>query len=273
MNRIIAKKSISDDLVKFEITTSAADDFKPGQYIILRNDEKDPEVLLPVIKTNTDKKTVIVAVHATSQETRKIANLNAGNIFYKVDGPFGHQVQIDNVGTVLCVAREAGSLLLLPVLASLRAAGNRIITILSARSAEGIILEDEIKAISNELITCTDDGSLGEKLTVSEAEAKVWRNSKINQVIVIGSARTIKETYTLSTRYHTKTQSFLYLDQTAENGFGIFRVNICGAAKAVCVDGINFNAYYPNLEEMAKRFACKENTLNKQGIRVEAVPA
>jgi NAD(P)H-flavin reductase len=256
MNRIIAKKNLSEELVKFEIRTSiAVNEIKVGQYIILNIEKDDAGIPLAVVKTDSEKETITVIVYATDDYTRQLTRLNSGNKIFRIDGPFGYPVPIENFGTVLCVGRGPGIIPLLPVLFSLRTSGNDIITILSAQTREGIILEKEIAAISDEVITITDDGSSEAKGSVCQVIGQILRNNKINHVFVFGSAITIKSTCSHTTKYDIPTQAILYLNKSDQkSGHGIFRVSICGTVKAVCVDGYNFNAYYPNFEEMIKRF-------------------
>lgn len=260
MNKIIAKRSISDSLVKLEIRTDTAKiEFYPGQYVNLRNKKNDAAIALPVVKADSDRETITVIVSATDDNSRNLAGLIVGSELFAIDGPLGDRAQIGNYGTVLCIGRGQGIVGLLPVLVALRAAGNQIITILSARTAEGIILENEVKAISEEVITLTDDGSYGEKEQVCHSMGKLLRYRKFDHVLAVGSPKTIKETCSVTTKYNVPSQAVLYLDKSAENKMhGIFKVSILGSAKAVCVDGHNFNAYFANLEEMVKRFVTED---------------
>lgn len=254
MNKIIAKKSISEDLVKFEIRTSIAlNEFKPGQYIVLRNDTNDPGTSFPIIKSNPEKETITIMVQAIDDDTRKLVSLNAGDEISNIEGLFGQPVIVENSGTVLCIGRGPAILFLFPVLASLRAAGNHIVTVLSAQTKEGIILENEIKVLSDEIVFLTDDGSFGEKEPFCNVTGKVLRNNPFNQVVAIGSPKIMKEIFSLTKKHNIPTQAVLYLGKTVKNKLnGIFKVSICGSSKSVCVDGINFNAYYRNFDEMIK---------------------
>ena len=260
MNKIIAKKSISADLVKFEIRTSVAlKEIKVGQHVVLIVEKNQPEIPLAVLRTDSEKETITVIVYAKDQYTKRLAELNSGSEIFRIEGPFGYPARIENFGSVLCVGRGPGIVMLLPILNSLRAAGNQICTILSAQTKEGIILENEIKAISNEVITITDDGSIGLKSSVCQAMIQSIKTINPDQVFAIGSATIIKVTCAHTTKYNIPNQAILYLKQNCKNaGHGIFKVSICGSAKAVCVDGFNFNAWYPNFEEMIKRFGHEE---------------
>jgi NAD(P)H-flavin reductase len=188
-----------------------------------------------------------------------LTDLIVGSTLFGIEGPFGYPALIENFGTVLCVGRGSGIIALLPVLNSLRVAGNRILTILSARSKDEILLQDEIKAISDEVITITDEGSCGEKISICQAVGQVVRNNRISQVFVIGTAKTIKETCSHATKNNIRVQAILHIGRTVEHGaHGIFRVSSCGSGRSVCVDGFSFNAYYLNFEEMIKRFGSEE---------------
>lgn len=277
MSRIIAKKSISEQLVRFEISTSIpVKDIKPGQYIILRGDQNEFGFALPVIKTNTETGTVTVMVSVRDDTTHQLENLNAGDTHFEIEGPFGYQARIENFGTVLCIGRGSGIVSLLPVLASLRSAGNNVITVLSASSKEEIILQNEINAISDEVIILTDDGSSGEKGSICHMVGQVLKDNQINHVFVFGTAKAIKETCAQATKYNLQTQAVLYLGKPVKNGIhGIFKVSICGIVRSVCVDGFNFNAWYPNFDELIKRFGkvdlelhARVNKLNELSVPV-----
>jgi len=256
MNRIISKKYISEDLIKFEISTSKpVKDIKPGQYIIFKLEQSEEGYPLPVIKVDVEKETITLIVSVTDCCNRPLADLNAGSSNFEIDGPFGDPIEIENYGTVLCIGRGPGIVPLLPVLKVLHEAGNQVISILSAETNEGIILQNEINAASYEVIIHTDDGSKGEKGNICQVVEKVLKNNRINHVFVIGSAKAIKETCLLTTKYNIKTQAILHKGKPIKNGVhGIFRVTICGNVKSICVDGYNFNAWYPNFDEMLSRF-------------------
>jgi NAD(P)H-flavin reductase len=260
MNKIIAKKNFSEDLVKLEIRTSvAANDIKPGRYVQLIVEQDEPGIPVSVVKTSPEKETLTVLVHVADKYSRKLAELNPGHEIYGIKGPFGYPLTIENFGTVLCVSRGPAIVLLLPVLASLHAAGNRIITILSAQTKDGILLEDEINAVSDEVIAITDNEISGEKGSVCQTIIQTLRINKINQVFAIGSATTIKNTCVHAIKYNIPTQAILYVSKiTQKTGHGIYKVTVSGTSRAVCVDGFDFNAWYPNFEEMIKRFGREE---------------
>lgn len=273
MNKIIAKKYIHENLLKFEIKVSASiREIKPGQYVIFRIEETGSRIPLTVSKVNVEKETIQVFVPITDANTRQFADLIVGRIIFGIDGPFGTPVKTEHFGTVLCISRELGIVPLLPILTSLRASGNRVITILSAQSNDGIILEAEIREASDDVIILTEDGSCGNKGSICQEMRKILTYSKINQVFAIGSAKTIKETCSLTRKYNIATQALLYTPKAEEGGLnGLFRVSICCAGKSVCVDGANFNAYYNDFDEMVRRFESNNSQKNQTvGVMLEA---
>ncbi|MDO9613067.1 MAG: hypothetical protein Q7J86_00905, partial [Bacteroidota bacterium] len=173
-------------------------------------------------------------------------------------------VKTENFETVLCIASGLGIVSMLPVLNSLRASGNKIIAVLSANSKEGILLETEIRAASDEVLILTEDGSLGEKGSICHALRKIQTDSAINQVFAFGSAKMIKESYSLTRRHNIPMQAVLYSGIADESGLNsIFRVIVCTDGKTLCVDGVNFNAYYNSFEEMIQRFGSKSGEENQ----------
>ncbi len=264
MNKIVAKRIVSEELVKFEIKASREIcDIKPGQYVIFRVEENRPRIPVTVFKVNAERETITVFVLVTDIGSQQLADMKEGNSLFGIDGPFGIPVKTENFGTVMCVGRASGILSMLPILTSLRASGNQVISVLSAQSAEGIILESEIRAASGEVLILTEDGSLGEKGPICHATRKMRTDNAINQVFAFGSAKMIKESYSLTRRYNIPMQAVLYSGITDESGLNsIFRVSLCSDGKSLCVDGVNFNAYYNSFEEMIQRFGSKAAKVN-----------
>ncbi|HET6557520.1 MAG TPA: hypothetical protein VFG54_09415 [Prolixibacteraceae bacterium] len=256
MNRIISRKNLSEELIRFEISTSVSvREIRPGQYLVFKTDEKMPGIPLPVIKTNAERGTVITLASASEEGSATLSNLPAGSSFLAVSGPYGYAARVESLGSVLCIGREGGIAALVPILSTLRAADNRVSVILSAASAREMPLEDEIRAMSDELTVITDDGSYGEKSDVCPAVGQAMRRHPIQEVMVMGGAKTIRDVFSITTKYQVPTQAVMYTGRARGKGtHGIFRVSICGNARSICVDGVNFNAYYSNFEELVTRF-------------------
>lgn len=256
MNRILTRKNLSNNLIRFEIsTTLPLSTVQPGQYMLSRISEQMPVQTLAVVKTDAQKGTVVVIAPASKAQSGHIGSLEAGSSLYAMQGPHGEALHTGAFGTVVCIAREGGIVALLPVLSALREAGNRVITLLSASTAKDILLEEEVRALSHETVVVTDERSPGVQPGIGGAAAQIWRDTTVNQVIVCGGATLIREAHALATRYQVALQAMMYLDAERETSSGsIFRVTICRSAGGICVDGYNFNAHYPNFEELIRRF-------------------
>ena len=264
MNKIVAKRIVSENLVKFEIKASSKiSEIKPGQYVILRIEESGSRIPVTVSKVNIERETITVFVLVTDNGTEQLAGMYEGTSLFSIDGPFGIPVATGNFGTVLCVGRGLGIVAMLPILSSLRTSGNRVIAVLSAQTKEGILLENEIRAISNEVIILTEDGSWGEKGLICHAARALQAESTINQVFAFGSAKLIKETNSLTRKYNVPMQAVLFSGKANEGGLNsIFRVSICSDGKSLCVDGVSFNAYFNGYEELIQRFGSKSGEEN-----------
>lgn len=256
MNRILTRKSLSHHLMRFEISTSLPlANVKPGQYLVSRFHEHKPWITLPVVKIHAEKGTVVVVSPVGEESIGPLSLLTAGSSLNALHGPCGDALRIELFGSVVCIAREGGIVALLPVLSALREAGNRVITLLSASTDQGILFEDEVRALSHETVVVTDDGSLGQKGSIAGVAAQLWKGQTVSQVFVFGGAAAIRETHGLAIRYQVPMQALMYLDKAVESGLpGIFRVSVCRSAGGICVDGYNFNAYYANFEELVRRF-------------------
>lgn len=272
MNKIIAKKCISERLIKLDIMTSFdRSEIKPGQYILLIVEKDDVGIPAVVVNTDLEVETITVLVYSTEQYACKIGDLKTGSAIFGIKGPLGHPITIENFGTVLCLVTGPGIVLLLPALVALRAAGNRIVTILKVNEIEDILLEKEVGKISDEVVILTENGSKDEKKSVCQVINQILKNNKVGQMIVIGSGSIIKIAGMSAHKNNIPIQTRLFLDQNVlNNGHGIYKVHMSDLTDGVCVDGHNFNGWYPNLEEMIKRFGREENTCDqiKKGVRV-----
>ena len=251
ISKIITRKILCDNLFKLEIKPSET--FitpQPGQYIILRVLPDGAAITLPVIKTDSSRETLTVLVSSIPETLTALVNPCLSGIQIDMEGPFGQPFRIEKFGAVLCVVNQESMISLYPVLAALRAAGNQITCMLTGANGVDQILENEIRNLSDHFIN-TD----GNPRRSSQILEQTLRTQKYDQVFAIGSAKTIRETCMVCTATNTIAQAMLFLDEKTQKGLhGIYRVSICGNARALCVDGYNFNAYYTSFEEMVKRF-------------------
>ncbi|MBN1924335.1 MAG: sulfide/dihydroorotate dehydrogenase-like FAD/NAD-binding protein [Prolixibacteraceae bacterium] len=255
MNWIISKKNLSESIAKLEIrATEIARVCKPGHHVIVKIFPDSENLPMVISGVDRHKETIILYVHKIGALPRLLAGLNVGDEIFSVEGPCGEAVPIIKAGTVVLAAGGIGISPLLPIAEAMKKAGNRVITILGARSGEYLILEKQIGQVSDELIIMTDDGSAGRKGLVVEGILDVLRREKINQVITIGPARMIKNSTLITRRFNIPQISILYSSQVGTDGLnGIYRVSICDCSKYICVDGMDFNAYYPDFDTMIEK--------------------
>ena len=256
ISKIITRKTLSENLYKLEIKPSGTFIMpKPGQYIILRVLPDGAAITLPVIKTDSGRETLTVLVTLIPEKPTALVNPCLSGIQIDMEGPFGQPFQIEKFGSVLCVVNQESMISLYPVLAALRAAGNQITCMLTGTGGDDQILENEIRNLSDHFIITE-----GNPRRSSQILEQTLRVQKYDQVFAIGSAKIIRETFTVCTATGTAAQSLLFLTEKTQKGLhGIFRVSICGNTRALCVDGYNFNAYYTSFEEMVKRFGCENS--------------
>lgn len=248
ISQIVTRKILSEQLVKLEIRIPETwDKPKPGQYIILRINPDDDGVFLPVVKVDSSRETLMVIASSLPDQFAAFLNPSAyGNQVY-LNGPFGQAFRIEKYGSVLCVSDQASLIPLHPVLSALRTAGNHVTTLLTDPISNESVIENEIRQNSDEFLTANQ--------SVRQTIEQLLVTRKMNQVFVIGSAQTIRETCSAFRASNALVQAMLFLNEQNQLGLhGIFRVSICGSSRSICVDGHNFNAYYSDFDELVRRF-------------------
>ena len=265
MNWIVAKKNLSENIVKLEIQASEiAMVRKPGHHVIVKIDKMSEPFPMVISQVNKNKGTITLFVHKMGVIHQRLSTLVVGDELFEVSGPYGYAIKIDKVGTVVCAAGGVGIAPLYPVVEALKEAGNKVITVLAARSSDLLILEDEIRRVSDEVVIMTDDGSRGKKGLVTDGMQAIFNREKVVQVVTFGSARMIKHTTLLTHMYNIPLTATLYSMKVDNAGInGIYRVSVCGNSKYICVDGIDFNAFYPDFDTMIKRM---ESRLSKESV-------
>jgi NAD(P)H-flavin reductase len=255
MNLIIAKKKLSENVVKIDIKASEiAYAYKPGHHVFIKMYKESKP--LPVVISKADDRigTISLFVHSIGIAQQKLAAMVVGDVLFDVSGPFGHSVEIQRFGTVVCAAGGVGIVPLYPIVEAMKAAGNKVIVILGASSDQYILLKDEMRLLADELIIMTDDGSLGREGMVTEAMKQLFYREKVDKVITSGPIKMIKNSSALTLMFNIPIVANLYSIDTDGNGdTGIYRVSVLPNSKYICVDGIDFNAFYPDFETMNKR--------------------
>jgi len=255
-SKIVSRKNLSEQLYKLEIKPSGTfNTFNPGQYVILRT-TNGAAITLPIVKTDVSRETLTVIAPSIPEKLSALLNPCPTHIELELEGPFGEPFRIEKFGSVLCVANQESLIPLYPVLVALRAAGNQVTCLLTETASDDLFLENELRNISDNFISNTENTPR----RASQLMEQTLRRQKYDQVLAIGSAKTIREICTVCTTTSTPVQAMLYLnEQNLKGRHGIFRVSICANTRALCVDGYNFNAYYMSFEELVKRFGNENN--------------
>ena len=264
MHKILEKKQLSYDQERdqgvyyFKVTApEIARNRKAGQFIILQIDENYGErIPLTIADANADEGWIALVFQTVGASTRKFAHLfNVGDVLPVLVGPLGSPTHIEKMdGVIVCVGGGIGVAPLHPIVQAHHNIGNKVITIIGARSKNLVIFEDEMKAASDELIVVTDDGTYGRKALVTEPLKEICEKEKVAEVVSIGPAIMMKfcvDTvrpfgYPITTSLNT-----IMIDGTGM--CGCCRVSVGGETKFVCVDGPEFDGYKVDFDNMMKR--------------------
>lgn len=264
MNKIVSKECFSANVVKFEVEAPLiARARKAGHFVIVRVGEKGERVPYTIADADTKKGTITLVVQMVGHSSRKLGELNVGDYITDVVGPLGQATHIEKVGTVVCAGGGVGVAPLLPIVKAFHEAGNRVIVVLAARTKDLIILEDQMRAHSDEVIIMTDDGSYGTKGLVTNGVESVIKREKVDKCITIGPAIMMKFVSALTKKYNIPTVASLNTIMVDGTGMcGACRVTVGGKTKFVCVDGPEFDAHQVDFDEMLMRLGAYKD-INK----------
>ena len=255
MNKIVSKESFSDNVIKFEVEAPLIDrSRKAGHFVMVKVGLKGERIPLTIADADTTKGTITLVVQRMGVSSSKLAILNVGDEITDLVGPLGQATHIENFGTVVCACGGVGTAPMLPIVAALKAAGNRVITVLAARSKNLVILEDQMKVHADEVIVMTDDGSYGTKGLVTNGVEEVIKREKVDMCVTIGPAVMMKFVSALTKNYQIPTVASLNTIMVDGTGMcGACRVSVGGKTKFVCVDGPEFDAHQVDFDEMLMR--------------------
>lgn len=255
MNEIIEKSYFSEKVVKLVVKEPAiAKARKPGHFVIVRTGDNGERIPLTIADADTDRGTITLVVQDVGASTHNICNLNAGDSFTDVVGPLGRATDIKKVGTVVCCGGGVGVAPLLPIIKAMKEAGNKVISVLAARTKGLIILEEEVARHSDEVIIMTDDGSYGTQGLVTQGVESVLVRENVDEVVTIGPAIMMKFVAELTKKYNVPTICSLNTIMVDGTGMcGACRVTVGGKMRFVCVDGPEFDAHQVDFDEMLLR--------------------
>ncbi len=269
-HKIVSKKQLSENVFTADVEAPlVARSCKPGQFIILSiSSEYSERIPLTIAGADIKTGTIRLIWQRLGKTTAELSNLKVGDSIENILGPLGQPTHIEKFGTVVCTGGGIGSAPLLPIAQGMKQAGNKIISILGARNKELIILEDEFRALSDELIIVTDDGSYGTKALVTGPLEEVCRRQpKPNLAVAIGPAIMMKFCCAITKKYEVPTVVSLNTIMVDGTGMcGGCRVEVGGQTKFVCVDGPEFDGHLVNFDLMMKRMSAYKNQ-EQQAIR------
>ena len=227
---------------------------RPGQFIALMVSEKGERIPLTVVSKNEAKGTITLIFQEAGLTTKLLGKMQAGDSLYSLVGPLGHATEIKKFGKVIIVGGGVGLAEILPVARAMKEAGNLVTTIIGARTKEILILEDDLKQASNELLMTTDDGSYGRKGFTTDILAELLKKDKYDLVYAVGPIPMMKRVAFVTKDSGTRTIVSLNALMVDATGMcGCCRVTVAGKTKFSCVDGPEFEAHEVDWEELEKR--------------------
>lgn len=256
MNKIVLKKQLSEKVFLFEIEAPLiAKSRKAGNFIIVRVGENGERVPLTIADASIERGTITIVVQKVGLSSTKLCDLDEGDYITDVVGPLGNPTHIENFGTVVCAGGGVGVAPMLPIIRALKAAGNRVLSVIAGRSKELVILEDEVRQSSDELIIMTDDGSYGEKGVVTVGIEKfITQEEHVDKVFAIGPPIMMKFCCLMAQKYNVPVEVSLNTIMVDGTGMcGACRLSIGGKTKFVCIDGPEFDGSLVDWDEMFKR--------------------
>ncbi len=256
MNKIVEKVALSENVVKMILEAPAiARKRKAGQFIVLLMDEKGERIPLTIVDSDPERGTITIIFQVVGKTTAAMAGMEVGDHFSDVQGPLGNPTDIKKIGQVVCIGGGVGVGVVYPLAAALKQAGNRVISIIGARTKDLLILEEEMKQVSDRLIVATDDGSYGVHGFVSAVlQNLINEGEKIEEVFAIGPVPMMKVIANLTRPHGIKTIVSLNPIMVDATGMcGACRVSVGGKTRFTCVDGPEFDGHQVDFDLLTSR--------------------
>jgi len=256
MYRIARREDLTPEIHLFEIEApQVARKARAGQFVVIRIDERGERIPLTVADWDRDRGTVSVVFMEVGKTTRKLATLKAGETIANFAGPLGTPTEIENFGTVVCVAGGFATAIVVPVAIALKEAGNKVISIMGFRTKDLVFWEDRLGSVSDEFIVTTDDGTYGRAGVVTTPLTEVLeRQGNIDRVVAIGPTVMMKFCAAATVPFGVPTIVSLNPIMVDGTGMcGVCRVTVDGATKFTCVDGPDFDGHKVDWAELMSR--------------------
>ncbi len=258
MYRIVGRREMAGgDIILNEIEApKIARIAQPGQFVILRANESGERIPMTMADINAKKGTITIIFHKVGRSTALFKTLQEGDYYLNVAGPLGRPTEVGKVGTAICVGGGTGLAVLYPIAKKLKSLGNRVVSIMGARTKELVILQEEMAAFSDVLLICTDDGSLGQKALVTQLLEEALQRETPGLVVAIGPVPMMKLVSDITRPRQIKT--IVSLNPIMIDGTGMCgscRVEVGGETKLACVDGPEFDGHQVNYELLMARLS------------------
>jgi ferredoxin/flavodoxin---NADP+ reductase len=255
-HKIIYKKQLSENVFTADIDAPLiARARKPGQFVILSvRSQYSERIPLTIAGADPAKGTIRLIWQRVGKSTAEMSDMKVGDEIDNVAGPLGKPTHVEKLGTVVCVGGGIGAAPLLPIATAMKEAGNKVISILGARNKSLIMLEEDFRAISDDVIVTTDDGSYGRKALVTVPLEEICKNEKPALAVAIGPAIMMKFCCKVTQQFNVPTVVSLNTIMIDGTGMcGGCRVEVDGKPQFVCVDGPEFDGHKVNFDLMIKR--------------------
>lgn len=255
MHRVVNMRRLASNVVMLEVEArEIAAKHRAGQFVLLRVDERGERVPITVAGKDKERGIIRLIIQEVGKTTIQLGQLEAGDVIRDLIGPLGQPTHIENFGVAVCVGGGIGRAPIQPIAQALKEAGNTVISIIGARTKELIVLEDEMRAMGDRTIICTDDGSYGQKGFVTEALEEVLKNERVDIVVAIGPIPMMKACSEVTRKHGVKTM--VSLNPIMVDGTGMCggcRVTVGGATRFACVDGPEFDGHQVDFDELSRR--------------------
>lgn len=257
MYPIVKKKILAKNIKLLEIKApDVASKAQAGQFIILRIDEPGERIPLTIADFDRERGTITTIFQEVGYTTQQLGQLEEGDFLADFVGPLGQPTEIENYGRVVCVGGGVGVAPIYPIARALKEAGNEVISIIGARSRDLLILEEEMRVVSDELLVATDDGSYGHKGFVTDLLVKVLQEKQVNRVWGIGPAVMMKAVSEVTRPFGVTT--IVSMNPIMVDGTGMCgacRVSVGGETKFACVDGPEFDGHQVDWQLALRRLS------------------
>ena len=252
---IVAARPLARGIKLFEVKAPRiAKKERPGQFVIVRLDDTGERIPLTIADANPDAGTITIVVQAIGKTTMLLNMLEAGDSILDMVGPLGNPSEIENFGTAVVVSGSVGTAMAYPTARELKRAGNRVVSIVGARSKDLLVLEDAVREVSDETYVVTDDGSAGEKGLVTDKLKELVAGGNVNYVLAVGPIPMMRACANVTAPKKIKT--IVSLNSIMVDGTGMCggcRVLVNNSSQFACVDGPEFDASQVNFEVLTQR--------------------